>query len=46
MGYTAFSENKVSAYLVFNYMLYVILNGKEPRFLEVIRLLELQLNLQ
>ena len=25
MGYTSFSENKVSAFLVFNYLLYIVL---------------------
>ena len=35
MGYTSFSENKVSPFLVFDYLLYMVLNGKEPRFLEV-----------
>ncbi|XP_065072038.1 uncharacterized protein LOC135696544 isoform X2 [Rhopilema esculentum] len=34
MGYTSFSENKVSSGLVFQYLLYVILNGREPRFME------------
>ena len=35
MGYTSFSENKVSSGLVFQYLLYVIINGREPRFMEV-----------
>jgi len=34
MGFTSFSENKVSPFLVFNYILYMVLNNKEPRFLE------------
>eukprot|EP00794_Sanderia_malayensis_P005469 gene5469-6153_t len=34
MGYTAFSENKISAELVHDYLLYIILTEKEPRFIE------------
>ena len=35
MGYTSFSENKVSKNLVMEYVIYIILKYREPRFLEV-----------
>ena len=36
MGYTSFSENKISATLVSEYIVYIIMKYREPRFLEVI----------
>lgn len=35
MGYTSFSENKISKELVSEYFLYIILKYREPRFLEM-----------
>ena len=35
MGYTSFSENKISQQLVSEYFLYIILKYREPRFQEV-----------
>lgn len=35
MGYTSFSENKISRQLVSEYFLYIILKYREPRFQEV-----------
>ncbi|XP_064630986.1 uncharacterized protein LOC135489527 isoform X2 [Lineus longissimus] len=34
MGFVSFSENKVSAELVYEYILYIILKYREPRFLD------------
>lgn len=35
MGYTSFSENKISRQLVSEYFLYIILKYREPRFQEI-----------
>ena len=35
MGYTSFSENKVSRNLVLEYVIYNIMKYRESRFLEV-----------
>ncbi|XP_071503416.1 uncharacterized protein [Diadema antillarum] len=35
LGYTSFSENKVSKALVFEYFMYIILKYREPRFQDV-----------
>ncbi|XP_072030797.1 uncharacterized protein [Amphiura filiformis] len=32
LGYTSFSENKISKYLVYQYFMYIILKFREPRF--------------
>ncbi|CAH1784655.1 unnamed protein product [Owenia fusiformis] len=34
MGYTSFSENKISKQLVCEYIMYIVLKYREPRFLE------------
>ncbi|XP_041369445.1 uncharacterized protein LOC121383457 [Gigantopelta aegis] len=35
MSYQSFSENRISALLVFNYIIHIILKYREPRFLEL-----------
>ncbi|XP_038070672.1 citron Rho-interacting kinase-like [Patiria miniata] len=35
LGYTSFSENKVSKALVYEYLMYIILKYREPRFQEI-----------
>ena len=35
IGYTSFSENRVSKQLVVNYIIHTIIKYREPRFLEV-----------
>ncbi len=35
MGYTSYSENRISKQLVAEYIIYIIMKYREPRFLEV-----------
>lgn len=35
IGYISFSENKISKGMALEYMLYILLKYREPRFLEV-----------
>ena len=37
IGFTSFSENKISKTLVCEYMIYCIMRNKEPMFIEVLR---------
>ena len=36
LAYNSFAENRLSAALVFDFVVYMILKGREPRFLEVL----------
>lgn len=39
LAYNSFAENRLSAALVFDFVVYMVLKGREPRFLEVLLLL-------